>query len=582
MPEPPIDSLWKTLWEASRVLDSLLSLEDLMPVINRLVCQTLECECASLLVVDEEVGVLRPQLAVGRTGEAVEAILWSPGRGIAGRVLSRNCAERLNDISQDPDADFAIEASLGVQVRNLVAAPLGRDGVPVGVIEAINKLHGEFTEADLQFLHLLAFDIASAVDNARIYDRERRERSQNEILAHVAARAARSVVLRDVLEDILDAVEELVPYNAAELYLLAPDGSGGLSQLVARGYAQERPAAAAIKLGTGLVGWVCQTGHGVIVPNVARDPRYVNTREETRSEIVAPVHYAQRVIGAFNLESDKLNAFGERDLELLGAFAAHAAIAVERARLYEELEEKQRLQRELSFARSVQQAFQPRRSPELPGLDLAGHNESSDEVSGDYYDFIHIHESHYGLALADVSGKGVPAALIMASFRASLIAEIRNNYAIRTVMAKVNRLLVESLDPGQFVTAFYGVLDTATRRLTYANAGHNPPLLLRAEGRTEQLTSTGPLLGSFAGSTFRERTADLHPGDVLLIYTDGLTEAMNAAGEEFGVARAEARLAELRSRPAAEICRGLLDAVREFAGQRWLRDDVTLIVLRSL
>jgi phosphoserine phosphatase RsbU/P len=149
-------------------------------------------------------------------------------------------------------------------------------------------------------------------------------------------------------------------------------------------------------------------------------------------------------------------------------------------------------------------------------------------------------------------------------------------------MAKVNRLMVESVEPGQFVTAVYGVLDLQRRSLTYANAGHNPPLLLRAGGRSEQLASTGTILGAFAGSTFRERSVDLHPGDMLLMYTDGLTEAMNAENEQFGVGRVEECLARLRGMPSAEICRGLLAAVRGFTGQAWLKDDVTLIVLKTL
>ncbi len=573
---------WKALWEASRELDALLTLEELMPVVNRILVDTLGCECTSLLVVDAEADALRPYLAVGRSGENVREILWNPGRGVAGRVLSRNMAERVNDAASDPDGDFTVEKSLGVRVRNMVAAPLDRGGVAVGVIEAVNKKGGDFSEYDLELLRLLAFDIASAVDNARTYEREIRERSENETLYRVASRMARSLTLDDVLEDILDAVAEIVHYQAAAIYILNRDDANTIEQLTMRGYDPARKNTLMIKLGTGIVGWVCQTGRGVIIPNVEKDARYVNARETTRSEMAAPLLNGRKVIGAFNLESDKQNAFQDRDLRLLEAFASHAALSIVRAQLHDELKEKQRLERELSIARDIQRSFQPARSPELRGFDIAGVNEASEQVGGDYYDFIQITEGHLGIAVADISGKGIPAALIMASYRASLIAEIRNNYAIRTVLAKVNRLLVQSLEPGRFVTAFYGVLDVDERRLTWANAGHNHPILLRASGKLEELRSSGTILGSFSDAVFKERTTELRPGDLLLIYTDGLVEARSPEAEEFGTQRVEGQLRALADRPSEEIIAGLLHALREFVGFKDVGDDVTLVVLKCL
>lgn len=573
---------WKVLWEASRELDALLTLEELMPVVNRILVDTLECECASLLVVDAEVDALRPFLAVGRSDLSVSEILWNPGRGVAGRVFSRNEAERLNDAARDPDGDFTVEAGLGVIVRNLVAAPLDRGGMAVGVVEAVNKKHGEFSEYDLEFLRLLAYDIASAVDNARTYEREIRERTENETLYRVASRMARSLTLSDVLEDILDAVAEIVPYQAAAIYILNRDDANTIEQLNMRGYDPESKDTVMIKLGTGIVGWVCQTGRGVIIPNVEKDGRYVNARATTRSEMAAPLQSGQKVIGAFNLESDRMNAFRDRDLRLLEAFASHAALSIVRAQLHDELKEKQRLERELSIARDIQRSFQPTRSPELKGFDIAGVNEASELVGGDYYDFVPITDGHLGIAVADVSGKGIPAALIMASYRASLIAEIRNNYAIRTVLAKVNRLLIQSLEPGRFVTAFYGVLDVEARRLTWANAGHNHPILLRSGGKVDELRSSGTILGAFSDAVFKERTTELRPGDILLIYTDGLVEARSPEAEEFGTQRIEGQLRALADRPSSEIIAGLLHALREFVGFTDVGDDVTLVVLKCL
>ena len=247
--------------------------------------------------------------------------------------------------------------------------------------------------------------------------------------------------------------------------------------------------------------------------DVRNDPRYRNARDETRSEMVAPIKIGSEVIGAFNLESDEPDAYEVEDMELLMAFAAQAAVAIERTRLHEEVLEKRRLEEEVTIGQRIQRSFLPSRNPEVRNFDIAGANYSSDRVGGDYYDFIRIADEHLGIVVGDVSGKGIAAALIMAAFRASLIAEIRNNYAMRTTMSKVNRLLWESVEPDRFVTALFGVLDVSARRFTYVNAGHNPAVLYRAAtGLFDTLEPTGPLLGTFETATYKERIAEIRPG----------------------------------------------------------------------
>jgi sigma-B regulation protein RsbU (phosphoserine phosphatase) len=216
----------------------------------------------------------------------------------------------------------------------------------------------------------------------------------------------------------------------------------------------------------------------------------------------------------------------------------------------------------------------------MPGLDLAGLNIPYRDVGGDYYDWIRIVDNQIGLAIGDVSGKGVAAALLMAAFRASLLAEIRNHYAIRRILQKVNRLLFESTEPGKFVTAFYGVLDAKNRVFTFSNAGHNPPLLLHADGRAEWLTEGGLALGVLEDTTYEERPTPLMTGDVLVLYTDGVTEAANEHEEEFGVERLERLVRETAHRPAAEIVEAIRTQVNDFTGERHLNDDLTLLVAR--
>jgi len=288
------------------------------------------------------------------------------------------------------------------------------------------------------------------------------------------------------------------------------------------------------------------------------------------------------VIGAFNVESDEPDAYEPEDLELLMTFASQAAVAIERTRLHAEVLETRSLEEELSIGQRIQRTFLPERDPKVPNFDIAGANYSSGLVGGDYYDYVRITEGQLGIVVADVSGKGIPAALIMAAFRASLIAEVRNNYAIRTIFAKVNKLLWESVEVDRFVTAIYGVLDISARRFTYVNAGHNPGLLYRGATDTfDSLDSTGPLLGTLETATFKEKQVEIRRGDVLALYTDGITESMDEAKELFGEDRLRDVIRSRKEGSAAEIVRGIRETVGAFSGGE-SDDDLTVVVIKGM
>ncbi|HLG93632.1 MAG TPA: GAF domain-containing SpoIIE family protein phosphatase [candidate division Zixibacteria bacterium] len=408
----------------------------------------------------------------------------------------------------------------------------------------------------------------------------RSEQLGRELLYQTGKVLASSLELSEVLEVIMDALKVLIPYEAAGVFLINKQRQE-VEEIATRGYDPSLESDLKLKIGQGLIGWVAKTGQAVIVPDVRQDSRYVNARLETRSEMVVPIVSGDRVIGVFNLESNQPNAFSEEDLRLLSDFAVQAALSIERAQLFAERVQKRRLEGELAIARQIQHSFFPKRVPELPGFDIYGGNVPSSEVGGDYYDFIPIVENQAGIAVADVSGKGIPAALIMAAFRASLKAEIRNNYAIRTIMAKVNSLMHESIEAGNYVTAFYGVLDSQKKIFTFSNAGHNPPLILKSDGTREYLTKGGVALGIFADSAYKEKPYPLHGGDILVFYTDGVTEARSEGDEEFGLGRFERLVEENRARPAREIYDAVEREVARFQNYR-RQDDFTLIVLKVL
>jgi sigma-B regulation protein RsbU (phosphoserine phosphatase) len=499
------------------------------------------------------------------------------GEGLAGWVMTRQQALRLAT-GEAPPADVR---GTPRPFRNALVVPMLRRGEPFGAIECLDKREGDFTDADFDRLEVTAESVAFALDYALLYQETERRALEKEVLLEITRALASPLDLDGVIAAIFSSLRQVVDYDAGAIYLVNRH-THALEIVSTYGYPEGADDAFILEVGQGIVGWVAKTGEPVIVPDVSRDPRYVAARPETRSEIATPMVMEGRTIGVFNLESDLDDAYHDGHLELLSAFAAQAAVAVERARFAADVLERRRLEKELAIAREIQQSFLPSAAPVVPGFDIAGTTLTHDQVGGDYYDFIPVSESRLGLAIADVSGKGIPAALIMAGFRMGLLAEIRNEYALRAVMRKVNLLLHESTERDKFVTAFYGVLDWKHGMLIFSNAGHNPPILLHRDGTTDRLAEGGVALGVLPDARYEERPVALAVGDVLLLYTDGVSEAENDMHEQFGESRLEGVLRHNASRPAAEIRQAVVDAVLRWTGDRGPTDDLTLVVVRKV
>jgi len=509
------------------------------------------------------------------TPDGVSELVIAPDYGPAGVV-----AQTRQSLDLGPSADDPRFAALTPPFASALVVPLLRRGASLGVIECLDKVDApRFTAADRSALESVGEDLAVAIENAQLYFDTRRKSLERAVLLEVGRAIALPLSLPQVLEAIMDQLRRIVHYDAAAIYLTDKETHAVVSE-ASRGYPPELDEAFNLVEGEGIVGWVAKTGESVIVADTASDRRYVAARHSTRSELACPIVSQGRIIGVFNLENDDPDAYHEGHLEFLKTFASQAAAAIERARLLDAALEARNLEKELEIARGIQESFLPDRPPVMPGLDLYGINLSYGEVGGDYYDFIPIVDSQLGLAIGDVSGKGVAASLLMATFRASLLAEIRNQYAIRRILEKVNRLLFESMDSGKFVTAFYGVLDVKNRVFTFSNAGHNPPLLLRANGTVEWLSEGGLPLGILADAVYEERPVPLATGDVLVLYTDGVTEASNNTEEQYGTKRLEDIVRKLRDLSAAEIVRSIEHDVEAFTGEVHLNDDLTLVVAR--
>ncbi|HXS00029.1 MAG TPA: GAF domain-containing SpoIIE family protein phosphatase [Pyrinomonadaceae bacterium] len=411
------------------------------------------------------------------------------------------------------------------------------------------------------------------------------------LLLDITKKISRSLDLQEVLNLVMDTLDSLIPYDAAGIFVLqcldpelVPEGEEPCTfkSEAVRGYDIDELSDLHLKLGEGFIGSVAVSGTPIISHDVREDPVYINARDRTRSEMVAPIISNDEVIGVFDLESDDLNAYSNDDLEVLMLLASQVAIIIEKVMLHEQLIEKKRLEGQLEVARQVQLALLPATDPELPGYDISAYNFPTEEVSGDYYDWVKIYEDEIGIVIADVSGKGVPAAILMAFLRSSLRAATHIGYAPNISMSKVNYLLWESIERNQFITAFHGILDASNGLLAYSNAGHNPPVLLNANREARFIEYGEQPLGMFPDTRYHQRHLSLKPGDVLVLYTDGVTEASNPEGVEFGRERLAEAVKENYDRPARELIASLEMAVLEWTANAGANDDVTFFVIKSL
>lgn len=411
------------------------------------------------------------------------------------------------------------------------------------------------------------------------------------LLLDITKKISRSLNLQEVLNLVMETLDSLIPYDAAGIFVLqcvdpelVPTGEEPCTfkAEAVRGYDIDELSDLHLKLGEGFIGNVAVSGAPIISPDVREDPVYINARDRTRSEMVAPIISNDEVIGVFDLESDELNAYSQDDLEVLMLLASQVAIIIEKVMLHEQLIEKKRLQGQLEVARQVQLELLPPQDPELPGYDISAYNFPTEEVSGDYYDWVRIDEDEIGIVIADVSGKGVPAAILMAFLRSSLRAATHIGYATNVSLAKVNYLLWESIERNQFVTAFHGILDASNRTLSYSNAGHNPPLLMNAKGEVSFIEYGEQPLGMFPETRYHQYHLLLEPGDILVLYTDGVTEAPDPNGVEFGRDRLAQAVKDNYERPARELIASLEMAVLEWTANRGANDDVTFFVIKAL
>lgn len=349
------------------------------------------------------------------------------------------------------------------------------------------------------------------------------------------------------------------------------------------------------EVGEGLVGQAAQSGEGILIENARDDPRVIRHEDpslEVRSVIVVPIHFRDRNIGVLAIVNPSDGgAFGETDFSLSESLAEQAGLAIHNLDLMSSQIEKNKLDTDLSLAKEIQSMLLPSRVPKVPNLQLATVYRPAQKVGGDLYDIFSLGEKRVGVAIADVSGKGIPASLIMAICQSNLRHFARNHASPSEVLRMMNAVMVEEMRPDMFITMIFAVIDMEREELVLARGGHELPILVHPdEGngqvRSELLRSDGMALGMVPGDIFdealRDCTIPFREGDVLALYTDGVTEAANVDGVEFSNGRLADAVRSLRGCPAEELVEGIMDRVSRFAGSVGQTDDFTVMAIKHL
>jgi serine phosphatase RsbU (regulator of sigma subunit) len=404
------------------------------------------------------------------------------------------------------------------------------------------------------------------------------------VVSKVGVALLSDVSLDETLGLVVDLVFDAIPAERGFLFLLE---GGELLCKVSRsstGHASIL-STADIQISRSISEKVLREGASVLTSDASVDPRFQGASSlvlsSIRSVMAVPLTISDQTFGMVYVDNPYDSKFTEDDLQVLTTIAGVASIKIQNARLAEERLEKRRLDEELKVASEIQMRLQPSVPPMIPGYDLCAYSISCREIGGDYYDFIERRrQGRWALTLADVAGKGTGAALMMSSLHAAVRAQAQTEYPIRRMMQNLNEYIEENSPENKFLTLFYAELDPTTGDLYHANAGHNPPLLVRANGQVERLYATGLPIGILADAVYEESCVRLWPGDVLVVYTDGITESVNSFDEEFGEERLIDVVVKNITRGAGKIRDRIDEALSKFVGSAPAVDDTTLLIVK--
>ena len=565
------------LFDLGRQVTSVLDVGELLRKLPDLIRRLIPFDAFAVYFLDSKRRTLRIAHAEGYSEEAVRTVRRRVGDGFVGAAVADEQAMLVNDLAADRQRDAAVP-----EARSGLVVPLLHKAKVIGALTLLSHERGQFDENDLAILRQFGAQVALA--NARMFEREHRDSQTFELLAEIGRDVTSILDLDELLARIAHLVRRIIDYRTFGILLLN-ERTEELEAKIAVEYGDARTMPS-FKLGEGLVGFAALHKQPVLVPDTAADGRYLSYVQDVRSELVVPILSQDKCLGVFDLQSPELDAFDKRYVGVLTLLASQAAVAIENARLYRKVRANEsRLRKEVRLAQRVQVGLLPAELPIRPGVEAAARFEPARELGGDFYEVMAPEAPLFVAAVGDVSGKGAAAALYGA-FAGELVRSrtFRRRYlpeqsSPATVLASINTILHERQLEGYFCALCYAAFDFDRGAVVVANSGLPFPIHSGADG-TRQFGGPGIPLGLFPGSDYDETRLPFAPGDVFVFCTDGIFEANDDAGDEFGAERLLRVVERARDLPARTIVDAIFEAVTEFHGGAQQADDMTAVVLK--
>jgi sigma-B regulation protein RsbU (phosphoserine phosphatase) len=559
--------------EIAAVTSETLDLDRLLAGVAGIVTRTIPCELFAILLYSEKQRGLKIHFALGHREEVVGRLVIPLGEGITGAAALARETILVGDVRSDPRYLSALDA-----VRTELAVPMVVHGKLVGVIDIESTRLSAYGDYERSTVQLIASRVAAAISNARLHRRVERQNRTLRTLARLSPEFSSILDLDELLKKIADAVRSLILYDSFNIFLV-DEQRNVLRQRSSYRY-DERSSVDNIPIGKGITGAAAQAREVIKVDDTLADPRYIPSHPDIRSEVAVPLILRDRVIGIMDVESERIGFFTEDHVRTLSLLAPQIAASVENARLYQEVtKHKERMEEDLRAARELQSVLLPRQAPDVPGLEIATGVRPAREISGDLYDFFRQGRERAAIALGDVSGKGAAAALYAALVSGLLRTLAPNHNRPAKLLKSLNDALMERRADARFVTLLVLLWQPRTRELRMANAGGMPPLIWRS-GELYKPRVEGIPLGLLEQREYDELAYAAQPGDLVVLYSDGMEDQHNPAAEHYGRTRLTRSLGRYWQQSPQAIVDAVFQDLDRFADGTETFDDQTLIVMR--
>jgi len=561
------------LLEVSAVTTETLDLDRLLENVATIIRQVIPHNLFAILLYSEARKGMRIRYALGHRQEIVQNLIVKMNEGITGAAAATRQPVMVGNVLDDPRYLNALDA-----VQSELAVPMVARQKLVGVLDLQSTTANAFSAQDRALLQLIAARVGAAIENARLHRRVERQNKTQRTLGNMAQEFSSILKLDELLEKVARSVHRLISYDA--FMVLRVDEQGRHLRSVFSQRFDQKLQLDSFPMGQGITGAAAAGRKPVLARDTAADPRYIESHPDIRSEVAVPLIAKGRVIGVMDLESERVGYFTEDHVRTLSLIAPSVATAMENARLYQELEQREHLiQGDLEAAHRLQSIMMPQEAPPLTGLDVGIKMRAARLVTGDLFDFFEYDDEHAMLAFGDSSGKGAAAALYGALFSGLLRAAAPRRRSPAQLLRSLNETLMERQVPARYVTLLVMLWQASERQFLMANAGSTTPLVCR-RGEILQPQASGVPVGLLENIEYDETIFSAEPDDVVVLFSDGVQDQMNPAGEEYGKRQLRRFLESSCDLPAQQIADRLLEDVERYRETTQVHDDQSVIVLK--